>query len=209
MSVTSSPGTGWAMMHKPFAESCEENKRPILAVLQRLFAGVERVLEIGSGTGQHAVWFAQAMPHLFWQTSDRPENHPGIRAWLEEADLPNTGLPLDLDVAGVWPGQRFDGVFSANTAHIMSWPQVERFYQGVGRVLEPGGCFALYGPFNFAGRYTSESNHRFDQWLKGRDPLSGIRNFEDLNQLAAEQGLGFRENIEMPVNNRILVWVKE
>jgi cyclopropane fatty-acyl-phospholipid synthase-like methyltransferase len=197
------------MTYKPFAESCEENKRPILAVLERLFAGVERVLEIGSGTGQHAVWFAQAMPHLFWQTSDREENHPGIRAWLEEADLPNTGLPLDLDVTGVWPGQRFDGVFSANTAHIMSWTQVERLFQGVGRVLEPGGCFALYGPFNFDGRYTSDSNRRFDQWLKSRDPLSGIRNFEDLNQLAVEQGLSFRENIEMPVNNRILVWVRD
>lgn len=197
------------MTRKPFAESCEENKRPILAVLERLFANVKRVLEVGSGTGQHAVCFARAMPHLFWQTSDRSENHPGILAWLDEADLSNAGLPLDLDVAGVWPEERFDGVFSANTTHIMSWPEVQCFFQGVGQVLEPGGCFAIYGPFNFDGRYTSDSNRRFDQWLKSRDPLSGIRNFEDLDQLAKAQGLNFQEDIEMPVNNRILVWVRD
>ena len=196
------------MSNKPFAESCEENKQPILAVLQRLFADVRRVLEVGSGTGQHAVHFARAMPHLFWQTSDREENHPGIRAWLEEAGLPNAGLPLRLDVIGEWPDQRFDGIFSANTTHIMSWPEVERFFMGVGQVLEPGGCFALYGPFNFAGRYTSESNRSFDEWLKARDPKSGIRNFEDLDHLAAGQGLVFEEDIEMPVNNRVLVWAK-
>ena len=194
------------MNNKPFAESCEENKRPILQVLQRLFADVKRVLEVGSGTGQHAVYFAQALPHLFWQTSDRAENHQGIRAWLDEAGLSNTGLPLALDVTGTWPEQSYDGIFSANTAHIMSWREVERFFQGVGRVLEPGGCFALYGPFNFGGRYSSESNQNFDQWLKSRDPLSGIRNFEDLDGLAEENGLIFREDIEMPVNNRILVW---
>jgi cyclopropane fatty-acyl-phospholipid synthase-like methyltransferase len=193
---------------KPFAESCEENKRPILAVLQRVFSDAGRVLEVGSGTGQHAVHFASAMPHLFWQTSDREENHPGIRAWLEEAELPNTGLPLSLDVTGAWPEQSFDAVFSANTAHIMSWSEVERFFRGVGRVLQPGGCFALYGPFHFAGRYTSDSNRSFDQWLQARDPLSGLRHFEDLDRLAAEQGLVFQEDIEMPVNNRILVWVR-
>jgi SAM-dependent methyltransferase len=194
------------MNNKPFSEACEENRQPILQVLQRLFADMTRVLEVGSGTGQHAVYFAEAMPHLFWQTSDRAENHPGIRAWLDDAALPNTGPPLALDVTGPWPEQSFDGIFSANTTHIMSWSDVERFFQGVGRVLEPGGCFALYGPFNFAGRYTSESNRNFDQWLKARDPRSGIRNFEDLERLAVENGLRFREDIEMPVNNRILVW---
>ncbi|MDJ0805812.1 MAG: DUF938 domain-containing protein [Gammaproteobacteria bacterium] len=194
------------MTDKPFAESCEENKQPILAVLERLFTGVRRVLEVGSGTGQHAVYFAGAMPHLYWQTSDREENHPGIRAWLADASLPNIGLPISLDVTETWPARTYDGVFSANTAHIMSWPEVQHFFQGVGQVLEPGGRFVLYGPCNFGGNYTSDSNRNFDHWLKERDPLSGIRNFEDLNRLAGEQGLRFLEDIEMPVNNRTLVW---
>jgi cyclopropane fatty-acyl-phospholipid synthase-like methyltransferase len=193
---------------KPFSEACEENKQPILAVLRRLFADVRQVLEVGSGTGQHAVYFARALTHLYWQTSDRSENHPGIRAWLEEYALPNVGFPLALDVTGSWPQQSFDGVFSANTTHIMSWQQVQDFFQGVGRVLCDDGCFALYGPFNFGGNYTSDSNRRFDLWLRQRDPNSGIRHFEDLNELAAAQGLRFQEDIEMPVNNRILVWRK-
>jgi cyclopropane fatty-acyl-phospholipid synthase-like methyltransferase len=191
---------------KPFSEACEQNKIPILNELVRLFADVKRVLEIGSGTGQHAVFFAQAMPHLYWQTSDRPNNHAGIRAWLEESALPNTGWPIDLDVTGAWPRQSYDGVFSANTTHIMSWPEVQGLFRGVGRVLRSGGCFVVYGPFNFGGAYTSESNQRFDQWLRQRDPQSGIRNFEDLDGLAVKQGLWFQEDIQMPVNNRLLVW---
>lgn len=194
------------MSEKPFAESCEENKQPILQVLQRLFADKRSVLEVGSGTGQHAVHFAKAMPHLFWQTSDREENHAGIRAWLDDSVLENIGPPLLLDVTGSWPDSYYDAVFSANTTHIMSWPEVESFFSGVGKMLNPGGCFALYGPFNFGGCYTSESNSRFDHWLMARDPLSGIRNFEDLDGLAKGQGMLFQEDIEMPVNNRILVW---
>ena len=194
---------------KPFSEACEENKRPILAQLQRLFHATRSVLEIGSGTGQHAVCFAAALPDLVWHTSDRAENHAGIRAWLAEAALSNLREPFSLDVAESWPETRFDGIFSANTTHIMSWPEVIQLFQGVGRVLEPEGCFVLYGPFNYQGRYTSESNHRFDQWLKERDPLSGLRDFDDLNQLAGRNGLIFQEDIEMPVNNRILVWRKQ
>ncbi len=193
---------------KPFSAACEENKRPILEVLKRLFNHTEQVLEVGSGTGQHAVFFAESLPHLFWQTSDRQEHHPGICAWLDEASLPNIGRPVSLDVMQAWPTQTYDAVFSANTTHIMSWPEVERFFQGVCRVLESGGQFILYGPFNFAGDYTSESNRRFDQWLKERDPNSGIRNFEDLNLLASRHGLNFQEDIPMPVNNRILAWRK-
>ncbi|MEN8178046.1 MAG: DUF938 domain-containing protein [Pseudomonadota bacterium] len=194
------------MSEKPFSEACEQNKQPILDVLKRLFADVTQVLEVGSGTGQHAVYFAESLPYLHWQTSDREENHPGIRAWLGEAALSNTGLPISLDVTKEWPEQTFGGIFSANTTHIMSWPQVEQLFRGVGEALQLGGCFVLYGPFNFGGWYTSDSNRSFDQWLKNRDPLSGIRNFEDLNRLASEQGLVFQEAIEMPVNNRMLVW---
>ncbi len=191
---------------KSFSEACEENKQPILAVLERLFAGAYRVLEIGSGTGQHAVFFSAALPHLTWYTSDLPEHHASIRAWIEEAALPNVRPPIRLDVAGDWPDERFDAVFSANTTHIMAWPEVEQMFQGIGRVLERNGCLALYGPFNFKGDYTSESNARFDQMLKVRDPISGIRNFEDLNALARSNGLSFMEDIAMPVNNRTLVW---
>ena len=194
---------------KPFSEACEENKQPILTVLKELFAQAGSVLEIGSGTGQHAVYFAESLPHLFWQTSDRPENHPGIELWVEEAGLLNIGHPVSLDVAGTWPKQNYDAVFSANTTHIMSWPEVEHLFKGVGRVLQSGGCFALYGPFNYAGEYTSESNRSFDQWLKQRDPMSGIRNFEDLDEIARNNDLVFQEDITMPVNNRILVWCKK
>ena len=194
------------MTDKPYAESCDQNKGPILAVLCRLFAKAGIVLEIGSGTGQHAIHFAAAMPHLVWQTSDRKENHRGIHAWLHEARLPNTRQPIDLDVSGHWPEQTYDAVFSANTVHIMSWLEVERCFEGIGKVLAPGGCFVLYGPFNYNGQYTSDSNRRFDGWLKQRDPHSGIRDFRDLNRLAEVQGLLFEEDIEMPVNNRILVW---
>ncbi|MEJ2609925.1 MAG: DUF938 domain-containing protein [Candidatus Thiodiazotropha sp.] len=193
---------------KPFSEACEENKRPILEQLQRLFRTTRRVLEIGSGTGQHAIYFAAALPNVIWQTSDRIENHAGIQAWLEEAALSNLYEPLDLDVAKSWPEVSFDGVFSANTTHIMSWPEVILLFQGVGRVLQPQGYFALYGPFNYQGQFTSKSNSRFDKWLKARDPLSGLKEFDALNELAELNGMNLEEDIDMPANNRILVWRK-
>ena len=194
---------------KPFSESCEQNRGPILDVLRRELTGKSRLLEIGSGTGQHAVYFAAEFPQLLWQTSDVTGTHPGIQAWLEEAALANTRPPLALDVCNdSWPEQGFDAVYSANTAHIMSWPQVVCFIRGVGEVLETGGVFCLYGPFNYGGRYTSESNARFDQWLKSRDPLSGVRDFEAVDELARGAGLVLRKDYEMPANNRTLVWSK-
>ena len=197
------------MTTKPFAESCAENQLPILDVLRREFAAVQRVLEIGSGTGQHAVFFAQQLPHLIWQTSDVAAHHPGIVAWIDDAGLANVQAPLALDVArDQWPEQMFDGVFSANTVHIMSWPEVEIMFAGVGRALTAGGRFCLYGPFNYGGEFTSASNARFDQWLKARDPNSGVRNFEDLEQLAATAGMRLVQDYAMPANNRILVWTK-
>lgn len=194
---------------KPYAESCDQNRDPILAVIEPLFAACREVLEIGSGTGQHAVYFARRMPHLIWHTSDRLENHPGIRLWLEEAALENTRMPLPLDVrCSTWPTLAVDAIFSANTAHIMHWPAVEAMFEGVGQLLPGGGLFALYGPFNYAGAYTSESNESFDQWLKGRDPESGIREFEALNQRAAAARMVLLEDYPMPANNRILCWKK-
>ena len=195
------------MTDKPFAESCVQNRDPILAVLAPLFADRQRVLEIGSGTGQHAVYFAAALPHLVWQTADVVAHHAGIRAWLDEAQLANALPPLALDVNDdAWHGGRYDAVFSANTLHIMSWPEVERFFAGVGVVLEAGGVLAVYGPFNYGGAYTSESNARFDAWLKARDPASGVRDFEAVDALARAHGLLLEQDVAMPANNRSLVW---
>jgi SAM-dependent methyltransferase len=194
---------------KPFAESCEQNRSPILEVLRIELAGKSHLLEVGSGTGQHAVYFAAQFPELVWQTSDVIESHAGIRAWLNDSGVANALPPIALDVSrDAWPATRFDAVFSANTVHIMSWPEVECLVAGVGKVLEAGGVFCLYGPFNYNGDYTSESNARFDQWLKQRDPLSGVRDFEALQALAVKAGLLLKEDYEMPANNRTLVWSK-
>src|SRR5919109_3357107 len=154
---------------KPFSEACERNRAPILRILKRVLAERHFVLEIGSGTGQHAAYFAPELPHLVWQASDVAENLPGIRQWVSHPP------PIELDVDKEWPAIEADAVFSANTCHIMSWPQVERMFAGVGRLLRPGGVFALYGPFNYGGKHTSPSNAEFDQWLRRRDPASGLR----------------------------------
>ncbi|MBZ0105402.1 MAG: DUF938 domain-containing protein [Sulfuricella denitrificans] len=194
---------------KPYAESCEQNRDPILAVLREVFADRRHVLEIASGTGQHAVYFGQALPHLSWQTSELPGNHAGIHAWLDEARLPNVLPPLTIDLhEDAWPVERVDAIFNANTVHIVSWPAVERMFAGIGRVLAPGGILCLYGPFNYGGNFTAESNARFDAWLKSRDPESGVRDFEALDRLACQQGLVLRQDIAMPANNRTLVWQK-
>jgi hypothetical protein len=181
---------------KPFSEASERNREPILAVLRRVFKDCTHVLEIGSGTGQHAAYFARELPHLVWQASDVAENLPGIRAWGV--------VPIELDVELEWPAVQADAVYSANTTHIMSWPQVERMFCGIGR-LAPS-VVALYGPFNYKGRPTSESNARFDAMLRRNDPASGIRDFESINALAAAAGLGLQEDNTMPANNRLLVF---
>lgn len=191
---------------KPYAPSCERNREVILAVLAERFADCRRVLEIGSGTGQHAIHFASALPQLHWQCSDRAENLPGIQAWLDEAALSNTPPPLALDVAGPWPDATYDGVFSANTLHIMSWAEVEAFFATLPVVLDEAARVVIYGPFNYAGRFTSESNADFDQWLKARGAHQGIRDFEAVDALAAKAGLHLLEDREMPANNRCLVW---
>ena len=194
---------------KPYSESCEQNRAPILEVLRIELADKTRLLEIGSGTGQHAVYLAPQFPQLVWQTSDVAEAHAGINAWLAESGVTNVLAPLALDVSNdAWPDMRYDAVFSANTVHIMSWPQVEQLFAGVGKVLEEEGVFCLYGPFNYNGRFTSESNARFDQWLRARDPLSGVRDFEALQELAGRSGLVFKQDYGMPANNRTLVWSK-
>lgn len=193
-------------MHKPYSSACDRNREPILAVLREHFADRRRVLEIGSGTGQHAVYFAAAMPHVTWQTSDVEENIPGIRAWLEEAALPNTPAPLQLDVNAEWPSAKFDAVFSANTLHIMSWAEVQRMFSGLRRLVTGDFKMVVYGPFNYGGRFTSESNAAFDASLKARGAHMGIRDFAAVDALAREIGLELIADVEMPANNRTLVW---
>ena len=184
---------------KPFSEASERNRDPILAVLKRAFKETRKVLEIGSGTGQHAAYFSAALPHLVWQASDRAENLPGIRLWGVD--------PIELDVDGKWPQIDADAVFTANTCHIMSWPQVERMFERVGR-LRTLQTFCLYGPFNYGGRHTSESNARFDAMLRGRDPASGLRDFEEIVELGKQAGLQLAEDNPMPANNRLLVFAR-
>ena len=283
------------MIDKPVSPSCERNREPILAVLREHFADRHHVLEIGSGSGQHAVFFAAAMPWLTWQCSDRADYLPGIRAWLDEAALPNTPAAVELDVAGAWPvlllplplagegwgegtrkpmadegdgnrglrggpigarphtpmvlpagrppfghlaprpafarsaqafivarangsqallftpqagegNTRFDAAFSANSLHIMGWPEVEAFFAGLGSALADDATLVVYGPFNYGGAYSSDSNREFDQWLRARDPRSAIRDFEAVDALARAIGLALVDDVAMPANNRCLVW---
>ena len=197
-------------MQKPYAESCDQNRDVILDILRNVFADRHHVLEIGSGTGQHAVYFGRHLPHLIWQPSDVASTHEGIKLWVSEANLPNVRMPLEIDVASAqWPIENVDAIFSANAVHIMSWAHVEKMFSGIGRVLLPGGKLCLYGPFNYKKMYTSESNARFDQWLKSRDPDSGIRDFEALDRLARNIGMTLVEDFRMPQNNRTLLWQKQ
>ncbi len=191
----------------PFSQACENNKRPILAVLQRHLTQPNLVLEIGSGTGQHAVFFARELPHLVWQPSDRDEYLDVVRARVGRAAVANLPAPLELDVdRQPWPIAVADAVFSANTCHIMSWRSVGHFVAGVGAMLRPGGLFLLYGPFNYGGAFTSPSNEAFDASLRRRDPNMGIRDFEAIDALAGDAELQLVEDNPMPANNRLLVW---
>ena len=191
---------------KPQADACDRNRGPILEVLRRHFADRRHVLEIGSGTGQHAVYFAAALPQLLWQTSDLESGLPGIRLWLEEAQLANLPPPLALDVRGPWPEARIDAVFTANTLHIMSWQEVRALFSGLSHVLTEDGLLAVYGPFNYNGSFTSASNAAFDASLRRRSPVSGIRDFTAVDELARMIGLHLVEDCAMPANNRTLVW---
>lgn len=198
------------MSEKPFSQACENNKTPILDVLQRVFDQASTVLEIGSGTGQHAAWFAPRLAPRRWQPSDVEAHLGGIRAWCESAGCPTLAEPLAFDIHdNGWPVSDFDAVFSSNTAHIMDWPTAQLMIKRVAEKLPTGGIFALYGPFNYHGQFTSESNARFDVWLKEQQPHQGIRDFEEVNAVAVRHGMTLFEDNAMPANNRLLVWVKQ
>ncbi len=197
------------MMEKPFSQACENNKAAILDVLKTELVDSREVLEVGSGTGQHAVYFAKHLPHVCWQTSDQSNYHPGIRQWLAESTLSNVQAPLQLDVRDyAWGETRYDAVFTANSLHIMALTSAQHFIGHVAKSLPAGGRFLVYGPFNYDGEYTSNSNARFDVRLKQQDPKSAIRDIEVLDEAACSGGLELTEDYAMPANNRLLVWRK-
>ncbi len=197
-------------MEKPWSEACERNWRPILEVLRQRLPAECRVLEIGSGTGQHALRFARALPGVRWQASEVEAAMPGLQSWLDEVELPNLPSPVVLDVCcRPWPVADFEVLFTANTLHIVSMAHVECLFTEAGRRLPAGGLLLAYGPFRLGGRHTAESNERFDTWLKARDPESGVRDLDELNRLAGTHGLVHVESCPMPANNFIQIWRRE
>jgi cyclopropane fatty-acyl-phospholipid synthase-like methyltransferase len=192
---------------KPYAEACEQNAPHILKVLKQYLPKQGELLEIGSGTGQHAVIFAKAFPQLIWWTSDKTDMHQGIQMWLDEADCHNLREPMAFDVLNdPCPQQQFDAIYSANTAHIMSVAAVEAMFSKVATMLKPNAPFLIYGPFMYNGEHTSESNQRFDHWIRSGESQRGIRDVVWLQEMADSLGLVLEQDIAMPVNNRTLVW---
>jgi hypothetical protein len=185
------------MTHKPFSQACENNKDPILQMISRVFCHPTTVWEIGSGTGQHACHFARHLPHIEWQPTDRADNIQGIGLWLEEV------------TDTVWSCNKIDALFTANTLHIMSWDEVQILFHRLAEYLNSKALVCIYGPFNYNGTYTSDSNARFDQWLKSQNRVSGIRHFEDIVLLATASGLQLISDNAMPANNRLLVLQKD
>jgi cyclopropane fatty-acyl-phospholipid synthase-like methyltransferase len=194
----------------PFSAACERNKDPILEVLRVRFADRTQVLEIGSGTGQHAVYFSRALVHLTWHPTEQLIYLPDLAERVRLEGPANLRTPTVLDVRqALWPVRNVDALFSANTLHIMSWSEVTAFYRGVGSVLSPRGVLCVYGPFRYDGRYTSDSNQEFDRMLQERDPSSGLRDIREVTTLALQYGLRLDEDHDLPANNRLLVFVKE
>ena len=165
-----------------------------------------RVLEIGSGTGQHAAYFSSAFPNLDWLPSDLPQHLAGISLWRQEAGQ-NCLAPVGLDLlSDQLQLPQADAIVCINTLHIVAWQGTHQLFTAAGRMLSPGQALYLYGPYRYADRPLEPSNEQFDQWLKARDPASGIRNFEDLSRIAQEQGFALEADVPMPANNRSLIF---
>jgi cyclopropane fatty-acyl-phospholipid synthase-like methyltransferase len=194
------------------SDAAERNKEPILQILAPALSQTERVLEIGSGTGTHALLFSSRLPHLTWQPSDMGASDmgnslPALRERLRREGGLNLLPVVELDVRRQsWPVEDVDAVYSANTLHIMSWSSVQDFFRGVGSVLRRPGLLCLYGPFRYGERYTSDSNAKFDEYLRTRDPDSGLRDAHEVDALAREQGLELIADHAMPANNQLRIW---
>ncbi|MCB0376935.1 MAG: DUF938 domain-containing protein [Bdellovibrionales bacterium] len=194
---------------KPYAPSCDKNTDPILEVLKLYLPEQKSLLEFGAGTGQHAIAMAPHFPNIVWTISDREENHKGIQLWLQDFPRVNLRGPLSFDIdRDTFPEGHFDTVFTANTLHILSWEQNLKLYSLLGESLPNESLFLVYGAFNYNGNFTSESNQRFEQWLKNRDPKSGIRDFESVSSELFKVGFDLIRDHEMPANNRLLVFKK-
>ncbi len=196
-------------MNLPFSEACERNKVPIADALEQFLPESARVLEIGAGTGQHAVYFTQRFPQLNWLATDRAENLEGLRARVaREAD--NRRIEVrELDVSkDHWPAGPFDAVYTANTLHIMPFELTPVLIEHSARLLRPDGQLICYGPFQDNGVHTSESNANFDQSLKSRDPKMGIRDANEIRHIARLQGLDQTADLPLPANNRLLIFTK-
>lgn len=196
------------MKEIPFSEACERNKEPILEVLQEVLKPIHRsVVEVGAGTGQHATFFAQAFPHIKWTPTEVYANLPHLNKLVQESGLKNLTPPFKMKVGeDDIPIRTYDVIYTANTFHIMSWKDCKTFMKLMGHRLEKGGLAIIYGPFNYGGKFISKSNEEFDTWLKGRDPASGVRNFEDVNNTMKKNGFELVEDYEMPANNSTLVY---
>jgi SAM-dependent methyltransferase len=194
----------------PFSDACERNKQPILAVIRQVFAGHHDVLEIGSGTGQHAVYFAAQLKLLKWHPTEQLAYLPSLAARVKIEGTANLLTPAVLDVRqSIWPVRSADAIFTANTLHIMSWAEVLDMFRGIDATLAPRGTLCIYGPFRYAGRYTSESNQAFDRMLRERDALSGLREIAAVIALAAQYGIRLDADHDLPANNRLLQFVKD
>ncbi len=197
-------------MQTALSEAAERNKQPILEKLKIILTSSRLVLEIGSGSGQHAIHFAPALPHLIWQPTELPEKLPALSYLCQIHSSNNLAQPVSLDIDDdKWPNIQADTVFTANTLHIVHWRQVCRLFTQVGQLLQDGGFFCIYGPFNHGSCYSSDSNRKFDRWLKSRDTKSGIRDITDLSELAKSHNLALKDSYTMPANNYLLVWRKQ
>ncbi|KKO50497.1 methylase [Arsukibacterium sp. MJ3] len=193
------------MLDLPYSQACENNKAPILALLKQAFANRSKVLEIGSGTGQHALHFAENLPHLYWQASDQPLYLVPLAERIRRAALPNLPMPLILDIGNnAAPAEPFDGIFTANTLHIMPWPLVKQFFNRLSEFTQTNATLCIYGPFNYNGQFSSASNQVFNASLKSRDTATGIRDIEQVQALALQQGFSLLQDYAMPANNRLL-----
>lgn len=212
------------MTEKRFSPSCENNRLPIVEQLRKYLADRRHVLEIGSGTGQHAVYFAPELPHLHWQTSDMLENHPSIHAWLADSEIENISVPIAFQLGlDDWPQEdaleksysrekdtfpkSFDAVYSANTAHIMQKHEVKLMIELIAKHLPEDGVFCQYGPFIEAGKFSSESNESFHHRLIA-EGYGGYRAIEELQDWVSETPLKLHDVIDMPANNLMLIWKK-
>lgn len=195
-------------MNKPTSDACDRNREPILKVLQDFITRDDRrLLEIGSGTGQHAVYLAPHFPQLAWYPTDVSGKLKGIKLWMHEAGTPNIQPPVRLEVGkDDFPKVKFDVVFTANTFHIMHWKEGKSLIKLLGHRLREGSRAIFYGPFKYEGQFTSPSNEAFDRNLKQSDPLSGIRSFEDVNNAMIKNGFELIADVDMPANNQMLIY---